>query len=101
MIDIARDAWASYQFAQSKAENEYEEFWRKTFLTKGLAFIKKDYQNVLIIKDWEITFFVYPRLYEGVKIQIRKLNSFQWRNIKIMSESGLHKFLRTLHNITQ
>lgn len=103
MSDKAREAWAIYQEAQNKAQGDYEEFWRQAFLSKGLAFQKIDYENVLKIKDWEITFLVYPRSFEGVRVTFQRTTGpwGSWRRMKIMSETGLQRFFKTLHNITQ
>ena len=104
MSDI-RDAWATYQDAQSTAEEAYEEFWRQTFLANGLAFQKKDYTNSLTIKNWGVTFSVYPRQYQGVRVELydnNNTNPFSnRRRIKIRAEIGLKRFLRTLDAITK
>lgn len=100
-----RDAWVRYSEAQSKAADEYEDFWIQRFAVEGIKFQKQDYNSISIIGNWEISLSTYPRGYEGVRLTLRNTSQPSlpfdgWRRIKIMSESGIKKFLRLLHTLT-
>ena len=96
-----REAWERYQTAQSVAEREYEEFWKQKFASVGIHFQVKDHLHLITVGKYEIEFYVYPRQFEGAKFRLQEKGQYDWRNIKIISESGFKKFLRLLDRLSK